>query len=231
MDVVSDASSGQARIKPAAQERIETVASLAEGWAAASECVSEVHAGHHSRQGQRLHRVLSVLGASEQRAHHCRLPAQRALTKDALRAPPPRGPGGSGFAAGPTGLPNLPRPRRHDLGDRRWGLCRPGGPPPVGPPWPMLPRSRRRAGFQASNHPDGAQPCHCLVQPAQVRIPPTTERAGPSVHSAHSGPSLEPIGAGICDRPSPPAPKASRLGASDGSLTSGVVLEPDPLIS
>lgn len=139
MDVVSDASSGQARIKPAAQERIETVASLAEGWAAASECVSEVHAGHHSRQGQRLHRVLSVLGASEQRAHHCQLPAQRAPTKEALRAPPPRGPGGSGFAAGPTGLPSLPRPRRHDLGDRRWGLCRPGDPPPVGPPWPMLP--------------------------------------------------------------------------------------------
>lgn len=112
MDVVSDASSGQARIKPAAQERIETVASLAEGWAAASECVSEVHAGHHSRQGQRLHRVLSVLGASEQRAHHCQLPAQRAPTKEALGL---RLRAGQGEAGSPPDRPVSPAFHARDV--------------------------------------------------------------------------------------------------------------------
>src|SRR5690606_36355322 len=53
-----------------------------------------------------------------------------------------------GCAARPASLPNLPR-RDGFIVFRDRGLCRSGDPPPAVQSWPLLLRSRRRAGFQA----------------------------------------------------------------------------------
>lgn len=52
-------------------------------------------------------------------------------------------------------------------------MCRPGDPPPAGPPWPLLPRSRRRAGFQARS----SRACNPCPKEADMTVQSTQTRA------------------------------------------------------
>ena len=97
------------------------------------------------------------------------------------------------------------------LASRAWrsqgsGLCRPGDPPPAGPPWPLLPRSRRRAGFQARSSRD----CNPCPKEADTTVKCTQALAAADAAATVTPPVLRTAPAVDPDPRSPKARRRSR---------------------